>query len=206
MATVRSTGRPRRRPHRPLKQLCCVNPSCADAGRPGLGNLSVRVGKGAGRWCVLRCSRCGSEFSERKGTPLWNTRMPPDKAEAIAEHLKEGCGIRKTARLVGASKTGVTNIAVRLGLHARAVHDEKVRGLDVAEAQFDEKWSYVGKKQKNCDPGDPADAAKGDQWDHTAMDVDSRVVVSLAIGKRDKETLKGVVADFAERTGGSPPP
>ena len=72
--------------------------------------------------------------------------MPPEKAEAIAKHLKEGCGIRKTARLVAASKDGVTNLAIRLGLHARSMHDERARGLDVKEAQFDEKWSFVGKK------------------------------------------------------------
>ena len=92
---------------RPLEELCCVNPHCPDAGRRGAGNLTVRTGKGGGRWRILRCSSCKTEFSERRGTPLWGTRMDPEKAEAIASHLKEGCGIRKTSRLVGASKDGV---------------------------------------------------------------------------------------------------
>jgi hypothetical protein len=74
--------------------------------------------------------------------------MPPEKTESIASHLKEGCGIRSTARLVGASKDGVTSIAIRLGLHAHAVHDERVLDLDVSEAQFDEKWAFVGKKRE----------------------------------------------------------
>lgn len=52
---------------------------------------------------------------------------------------------------------------------------------------------------------DPADAAKGDQWDHTIIDVPSRFVVSLVVGKRDAATLAAVVADFADRTGGVPP-
>jgi hypothetical protein len=72
--------------------------------------------------------------------------MSLDKATAIANHLKEGCGIRQTARLVGASKDGVTAVAVRLGLHAKRFHDQRVRGLNVQEAQFDEKWSFVEKK------------------------------------------------------------
>ena len=71
---------------------------------------------------------------------------------------------------------------------------------------MDEKWAFVGKKQKNCDPSDPEDDSKGDQWDHTAIDVDSRMVVSLVVGKRNGETLQEAVSDFAERTGGSPPP
>ena len=190
---------------RPVSELCCVNPDCVDQGRCGLGNVVLRRGKGAGLWRMLRCRTCHREFSERKGTALWHSRMPPKKAIDIAQHLAEGCGIRKTARLVGASKDGVTNLALRLGLHARAQHDARVRDVKVNEAQFDEKWAFVGKKQKHCDPADPADAERGDQWDHTAIDVESRFVVSFEVGKRDRETLKATVADFAERTGGAPP-
>jgi hypothetical protein len=72
--------------------------------------------------------------------------MSPEKAVAIANHLKEGCGVRKTARLVGASTDGVTSIGIRLGLHARAQHDANVQGIEVSEAQFDEKWAFVEKK------------------------------------------------------------
>ena len=63
---------------------------------------------------------------------------------------------------MGASKDAVTNLALRLGLHARALHDARVRDVKVEEARFDEKWAFVGKKQKHCDP---ADAAFGDQWE-----------------------------------------
>jgi LacI family transcriptional regulator len=87
---------------------------------------------------MLRCSTSQVEFSERKGTPLWRARMAPEKAEAIASHPKEGCGIRKKARLTGASTDGVTHMALRLGLHARALHQERARGLKVTEGQFDE--------------------------------------------------------------------
>ena len=141
----------------------------------GCGNLTVRTGKGSANWRILRCSTCGVEFSERRGTALFDVRVTPDKILAVAEHLEEGCGIRKTSRLTGVPKDGVTRIAIRLGLHARAMHDANVRGLDVHEAQFDEKWSFVGKKQKRCDPSSPGDADQGDPWDHTAIDVDSRM-------------------------------
>jgi hypothetical protein len=166
----------------------------------------VRTGKGAGRWRILRCSTCREEFSERKGTAFFNSKLAPEKIVTVAEHLKEGCGVRKTSRLTRVSKSGVTNVAIRLGLQARALHDEWVRDLDVSEAQFDEKWAFVEKKQKKCDPLDPADADKGDQWDHTAIAVESRFVVSLVVGKRDGKALEEIVADFADRTGGAPPP
>jgi hypothetical protein len=76
-----------------------------------------------------------------------------------------------------------------LGLHARLLHEERVRGVTVREVQFDEKWSFVEKKQKSCNASVPEDASAGDQWDHTAIDVDSRFVVSLMVGKRDASTL-----------------
>jgi hypothetical protein len=38
------------------------------------------------------------------------------------------------------------------------------------EVQFDEKWAFVGKKQKNCDPNDPDDDQCGDYWDFVAFD------------------------------------
>jgi IS1 family transposase len=64
--------------------------------------------------------------------------------------------------------------------------------------QFDEKWAFVRKKQKNCDPDD---ARCGDCWDHVALDPESRLVVSLVVGKRTTEATRALVRDFRRRTG-----
>jgi IS1 family transposase len=73
------------------------------------------------------------------------------------------------------------------------------------EAQFDEKWSFVGKKEKHCDPDEPADARQGDNWDHVAFDPEHRLVVSVVPGKRTEEKTHQLVQDFKERTGGRLP-
>ena len=39
--------------------------------------------------------------------------------------------------------------------------------------QFDEKWSFVFKKQEHCNPDDRADDHYGDWWDHVALDPES---------------------------------
>jgi IS1 family transposase len=70
------------------------------------------------------------------------------------------------------------------------------------EVQFDEKWSFVAKKEKSCDPDDPADDRKGDTWDHVALDAESRLVVSVVPGERTAENVVAVVEDFKRRTGG----
>jgi hypothetical protein len=64
---------------------------------------------------------------------------------------------------------------------------------------FDEKWSYVGCKDKNHEPDDPRSGACGD---HTAIDPESRLLVSLVIGKPTAEATHALVPDFRVRTGG----
>jgi IS1 family transposase len=68
------------------------------------------------------------------------------------------------------------------------------------EVQFDEKWAFVAKKEANCDPTDPADARKGDHWDHVALDPEHRLVVSVVPGKRTAANTGALVRDFRRRT------
>lgn len=60
----------------------------------------------------------------------------------------------------------------------------------------------MGKKQKHCDPANPADARQGDNWDHVGFDPEHRLVVSVVPGKRTVENTQAVVKDFKARTGG----
>jgi hypothetical protein len=70
--------------------------------------------------------------------------------------------------------------------------------------QFDEKWSFVAKKEKHCDPADPADDLCGDCWDHVALDAQSRLVLSVVPGRQSAEHTLLLVQDVARRTGGEP--
>jgi IS1 family transposase len=71
--------------------------------------------------------------------------------------------------------------------------------------QFDEKWAFVGKKEKHCDPDDAGDAQQGDNWDHVAFDPEHRLVVSVVPGKRTSENTRRLVQDFKQRTQGRLP-
>ena len=84
-----------------LSRFCCLNSRCPDLGRRDAGNLTVtgRLGK-ARQFRLLYCRTCRARFSERKGTPLYRAHLPEDKALSILDHIKEGCGVLKTARLV----------------------------------------------------------------------------------------------------------
>ena len=110
-----------------LARFCCQNPDCPAYGRRGAGNLSVcdRYGK-QNHIRLLYCNACKARFSERKGTPLFDCRMPDDKAKAILHHLAEGNGIRQTGRLVGVPRNTVVRLARAAGDHAHDAHDELV--------------------------------------------------------------------------------
>ena len=70
------------------------------------------------------------------------------------------------------------------------------------EVQFDEKWSFVGKKEKHCDRNNPDDDLCGDCWDHVALDPEHRLVVSVVVGARTEEETQRLVEDFQQRTEG----
>jgi transposase-like protein len=75
---------------------------------------------------MLRCTVCKARFSERKGTPLFDTRLPPAKVEAVLEHIAEGCGVRQTGRLCKVNRKTVGRLSQIAGEHARDLHDELV--------------------------------------------------------------------------------
>src|SRR5262245_13110668 len=81
---------------------------------------------GAQRRRLLRCRTCKARFSERKGTPLFDSRLPEDRVVSVLAHVAEGVGVRKTSRLVGVTRNTVVRYRVRAGEHARQLHDELV--------------------------------------------------------------------------------
>ena len=110
-----------------LSRFCCQEPSCPDYGKRDHGNLSVcgHYGK-AQPIRLLYCRSCKARFSERKGTPLFRSCLPEEKAIDLIRHLAERTGVRATARLLGVHRDTVVRYSRELGEHAQALHDELV--------------------------------------------------------------------------------
>ena len=75
---------------------------------------------------MLRCSACKARSSERKGTPLLDSRLPPEKVESVLEHIAEGCGVRRTGRLCEVDRGTVGRLSRVAGERARDPRDESV--------------------------------------------------------------------------------
>lgn len=155
------------RPLDDLSRFCCLNSRCPDFRRRGAGNLTVTGRLGPSRqYRLLDCCSGRGRFSERQGTPLYRAQRPEDTVAAILEHRTEGCGVLPPARLVPVHPDTVSRSPRAAGAHARAAHDDLVAcSPETREIQMDEAWSFVAKKEKNCDEDDPADQFGGDCWD-----------------------------------------
>ena len=110
-----------------LSRFCCLNSDCPDYGKRGAGNLTVphRYGPDKARR-MLRCRACKARFSERKGTPLFDARLPPETVESVLEHVAEGCGVRQTGRLCRVNPNTVARYSRIAGGHAKDLHDDLV--------------------------------------------------------------------------------
>jgi transposase-like protein len=109
-----------------LARFCCQNPDCPDHGKRGLDNLRVCFRYGPQQRRMLACRTCQQRFSERKGTPLFDSRLSQDQVVSVLNHVAEGCGVRQTSRLVGVNKDTVVRYSLLAGEHARQLHDELV--------------------------------------------------------------------------------
>jgi IS1 family transposase len=80
-----------------------------------------------------------------------------------------------------------------------ALHDEKVRGVASQRLQCDEIWSFVHAKAKNVADAKAAPEGAGDVWTWTALDADSKLMVSYFVGDRSAESAYILANDMRER-------
>lgn len=130
-------------------KIGCINTECPDYQKIGLGNIIVRREVGKNKIKMLKCKTCKKEFSERNGTPLFGLKSDPSKIEDVLKHIGEGCGIRATHRLTGINKNTVMTLIKKFGSHSEDIHNKYIKDIEPYEVQLDEKWSFVGKKDKN---------------------------------------------------------
>jgi IS1 family transposase len=117
----------------------------------------------------------------------------------ILSMLCEGASMRSASRLADVSINTVSKLLVDAGKFCAGYHDAKVRGVKARRVQVDEIWSFTGAKQKNVAAMKaPVDGA-GDTWTWTAIDADTKLIVSHFVGGRDGECAKWFIDDMALR-------
>ena len=117
----------------------------------------------------------------------------------ILNMLCEGQSMRATARLADVSFNTVAKLLIDAGKVCADLHDELVQGVTASRIQCDEIWSFTYAKQKNVPIAKAAPAEAGDTWTWTALDSDSKLIVSWLVGGRDGEYAIAFMDDLRAR-------
>ena len=112
--------------------------------------------------------------------------------------LVEGNSINATCRMLSVGKHTVLRLLEDAGRACAAYHDEYVRNVRVRRLQCDEIWSFVGAKMKTASEEQVA-AGWGDVWTWTAIDADTKLIVSYLVGQRGPAWAKFFMEDIASR-------
>ncbi len=124
-------------------------------------------------------------------------QLPIEKRVQIINLLVEGSSLRAISRITGCSINTVTKLLVDTGKACQKFHDEKVVGVKSKRVQCDEIWSFVYAKKKNVPEEKLGEA--GDVWTWTAIDSDSKLIISYFVGNRDFESANEFMNDVADR-------
>ncbi len=126
-------------------------------------------------------------------------RLSHEDRVRIISQLCEGMSIRAITRTTGASKNTIAKLLGDAGRACMAYHDEHVRNVTAARVQVDEIWSFTYAKAKNVPTAKAAPEGAGDTWTWTALDADSKMIISYLVGGRDAEYAVEFIQDLSDR-------
>lgn len=117
----------------------------------------------------------------------------------ILNMLVEGSSMRSISRITGKSINTISKLLVDAGEACAAYHDETVRNVNAQRVQCDEIWSFVYAKDKNVKTAKSAPEGAGDVWTWTAIDADSKMILSYEVGDRSASTAIEFMDDLCAR-------
>jgi IS1 family transposase len=126
-------------------------------------------------------------------------KLPLEKRVQILNLLVEGSSLRSISRVCDVSINTVTKLLVDAGRICAVFHDEKVRDVKARRVQVDEIWSFTYAKQKNVAKAKAAPPEASDTWTWTAIEADSKLIISWLVGGRDGDYAMGLMDDLRSR-------
>jgi IS1 family transposase len=126
-------------------------------------------------------------------------KLPLAKRVMILNGLCEGVSMRSISRMADVSINTVTKLLEDAGETCLALHDELVRGVKSERIQADEIWSFCYAKARNVPTAKTAPDGAGDVWTWTALDADTKLMVSYFVGDRSAESALTLADDLRRR-------
>jgi IS1 family transposase len=113
--------------------------------------------------------------------------------------LCEGNSIRSVERVTKISRNAIMRLVVRFGNQCRDFLDERLVNLSLEHVQLDEIWTFCRIKEGHARKRNLDTARCGDQYLFTALDTETKLLVSFAVGKRTWETTDAFIRDLKKR-------
>ena len=126
-------------------------------------------------------------------------RLNREKRRMILNLLVEGSSMRSASRLVDVSINTVTKLLVSAGHACDKFHNKKVRDITAKKVQCDEIWSFCYAKSSRVKTAINAPEKAGSVWTWTALDPDTKLLISFLVGKRDADTALEFMVDIKAR-------
>jgi IS1 family transposase len=126
-------------------------------------------------------------------------RLPFFKQVAAVTALVEGNSIRATSRMTGVAKGTILSLLEDIGTACAEFHNRTVLGIRSRRVQCDEIWQFCYAKEKNVPAGKKGTFGYGDTWTWTAVDADTKLVISYLVGTRDAGCAHEFMQDLAAR-------
>lgn len=139
------------------------------------------------------------ETPENQGDFQMANILKREKQLMVLKLLVEGNSIRSTGRITGIHKRTITNLLVRFGTKCQAFLDTTLRNIKTEHIECDEIWTFVRKKQGHLTEAEKYDPTIGDIYLFTAIEQDSKLLITYVIGKRNEDTTQAFIEDLSKR-------
>jgi IS1 family transposase len=128
-------------------------------------------------------------------------QLSNEKKTMAVSMLCEGSSIRSIERITGVHRDTIMRLGVRMGEGCQKIMDEKLRNLSSKLVQVDEVWGFIGMKQKNANEKKVNAKGKvaGDVWTWIALDSETKLVPTFAVGDRSQYMANCFIEDLASR-------
>lgn len=97
------------------------------------------------------------------------------------------------------ARNTILKLMCEVGEAADRFQDDALRNLKSVRLQLDEVWTFCHTKERNLKPEQRGRYDRGDIWTWTALDPDSKLMVSWHLGKRSRDDGRRFMADLASR-------
>ena len=139
----------------------------------------------------FRCGKCGKTYTEPHEKPLGEMTVPMEKAILALRMLLEGSSVRSVERTTELHRNTILKLLVVAGEKCAHIMGRHVRNVPVQDVEVDELWSFIGKKEKRVRIDE--DQNLGDCYTFVAIERNTKLVLNIAMGKRDQLTTNAFI-------------